>query len=460
MSEDKNLPKKNIPKPKYSRKKNIEKDTNPADSISDGKLIQSTIDSIYNPAVSINTIVGDSFLKSSMDSLNKAEDMAHNLTFGASNAASIAMGLKDNSLKSIIGKTQFLGLTESYQNSLIASASTIDAQKRISTYLKWSPLVGSKMTSELKHETEIAELKIKFSNTLNDYKKDSKSKEQKIQELNELHDALEAKEKISHVLSRVNEEARKKLLQSPDFLNGFNNSQNCEAVVVSIDIRRSTELMLKAKTPELFSKFITELSSKLSTIIIENYGIFDKFTGDGILAFFPKFFSGDQAILRALKAAEECHEIFEKHYNSNKKGFSVFITNIGLGIGIDYGNVTLVNTSNELTVVGIPVVYACRMSSAKAGDTVLNIPAFEELENIYGSQELNYDEVLIEIKNEGSAQAYKVESKNNKGLFNPIKEPKWLKEKIEVELEETIEEKIDVSENHSKEKNVKESPVA
>ena len=38
----------------------------------------------------------------------------------------------------------------------------------------------------------------------------------------------------------------------------------CDAVVLSMDIRRSTDLMLKAKKPEAYAEFITSLTSLLS----------------------------------------------------------------------------------------------------------------------------------------------------------------------------------------------------
>ena len=204
--------------------------------------------------------------------------------------------------------------------------------------------------------------------------------------------------------------------------NLFDDAKSCDSVVVSIDIRRSTELMLKARKPELFSRFITELSQKLSEVILSNFGVFDKFTGDGILAFFPKFYSGEYSIIRALKAAEECHRVFEDHYKNSRECFNVFIKDVGLGIGVDYGTVTLVNKRNELTVVGIPVVYACRMSSAKAGETLLNQPAKEEIVRLCDNY-IKVSETEIEIKNEGVALAYKVEI--HKGTFD-IKVPDWL----------------------------------
>lgn len=277
-----------------------------------------------------------------------------------------------------------------------------------SGFQNWDRLNNPSLDKQLELEQEITELRRKLKSTFTELNEVATDKDSKIDELNNLKRELQSKEKINHILPRISEEARQKLLNSEEFRNLFQDAKSCDSVVISIDIRRSTELMLKARKPELFSKFITDLSQKLSEIIISNFGIFDKFTGDGILAFFPKFYSGEEAIIRALKAAEECHIIFEKHYNDSRECFNVFIKDIGLGIGIDYGNVTLVNTRNELTIVGIPVVYACRMSGAKAGNTILNQPAKEEILRVC-KQHVKIIETEIDIKNEGTALAYKVE---------------------------------------------------
>lgn len=275
---------------------------------------------------------------------------------------------------------------------------------------------------QLSLEQEITDLRKKFRKTAQELSEVSTDREKKFEELENLKKELQSKEKINHILPRICEEARKKLLTDESFRDLFEDGKKCDSIVVSIDIRRSTELMLKARKPELFSKFITELSGKLSNIILSNYGVFDKFTGDGVLAFFPKFYSGDFAIIRALNAAEECHKVFEEHYKESRECFNVFIKDIGLGIGVDYGEVTLVNTGNELTVVGIPVVYACRMSGAKAGDTLLNQPAKEEIGRLCGDQ-IKIIETDIEIKNEGLALAYKIEFVNRHSI--QIENPEW-----------------------------------
>lgn len=280
---------------------------------------------------------------------------------------------------------------------------------------------NSSIDKQLALEQEINDLKKKLRTSFNELNQVTFDKENKIEELRTLKEELQSKEKINHILPRICEEARQKLLTDVEFRNKFQDAKSCDSVVVSIDIRRSTELMLKARRPELFSKFITELSQKLSEVILTNYGVFDKFTGDGILAFFPKFYSGEHAIIRALKAADECHTVFNEHYKKSRECFNVFIKDVGLGIGIDFGTVTLVNTRNELTVVGIPVVYACRMGGAKAGDTLLNQPAKEEITRLCNNY-IKVSETEIIIKNEGTALAYKIEI--HKSSFD-VPKPNW-----------------------------------
>jgi len=300
--------------------------------------------------------------------------------------------------------TSLTSIYDTHQKSISSMSNLFN---RINNSTSRISLHSNNFEKQIKLEEEINTIKSKLNLALKQLNEE-KDKSKKTEELQKLLDELNSKEKINHILPRICEEAREKLFTDENFKLKFENGKPYDSVVVSIDIRRSTELMLKARKPELFSKFITELSEKLSQIIINNFGIFDKFTGDGILAFFPKFYSGKNAIIRSLKAAEECHLAFKQHYDASRDCFNVFIKDVGLGIGIDYGNVTLVNNSNELTVVGIPVVYACRMSGANAGETLLNQPAKEEL-LANCTTNLKIHETEIQIKNEGIALAYKAE---------------------------------------------------
>ncbi len=234
---------------------------------------------------------------------------------------------------------------------------------------------------------------------------------------------LEKYKRLRHLYNSVNSKAREKLSKSQSFVGKFESDKPLESVVVSIDIRRSTELMLKAKTPNHFAQFITDLCKKLTDIIIENYGVIDKFTGDGILAFFPNFYSGKDSYYYALKSANDCHYFFQKHYEESRTCFTTILKDIGLGIGIDSGLVNLAKINNELTVVGTPVVYACRLSGTDPGITLVNQSAMETISNLY-SKHIRIEDSEIPIKHEGRVLGYLIDL-NFKAIEPEI--PDWKK---------------------------------
>jgi len=224
------------------------------------------------------------------------------------------------------------------------------------------------------------------------------------------------------LLARVDPRAWELLLKSAGFREKFFSNEERNAFVVSIDIRRSTELMLKARTPALFAEFISHLCLDLIDIIKRNFGVFDKFTGDGILAFFPEFFSGQDAGIHAVTAALRCHAAFEAHYTRSRGCFSSVLLDTGLGIGIDYGATRVLQMADGLTVVGQPVVYACRMGAAPAGKTYINQPAYEKIRD--GSKgTFHFSDERLEIKHEGLLLAYSVRST---GSEPEPRMPDWL----------------------------------
>lgn len=224
------------------------------------------------------------------------------------------------------------------------------------------------------------------------------------------------------LLTRVNEQAKALLLNSEEFRKNFLTTEKCNVYVMSVDIRRSTQLMLNARTPQQFADFITTLCRELEEVVKENYGVFDKFTGDGILAFFPDFFSGEDAGYNVVSAAIKCHQIFKDKYNEYRKSFTPVIQSTGLGIGIDYGPAHLVQIAGGLTVVGSPVVYSCRLGGAPKGATLLNQPAYEKISERF-SEYCFFTETTLDIKNEGPILAYEVIL--NKKKYQS-KQPTWV----------------------------------
>jgi class 3 adenylate cyclase len=225
------------------------------------------------------------------------------------------------------------------------------------------------------------------------------------------------------VLDKLSPLAHDALFSDPVLRNRFLAAKSeCAAFILSIDIRRSTELMLKARTAELFGEFMAGLCDDLKGVICDNYGIVDKFTGDGLLASFPEFFSGTDAGYRAVAAAHEAHLVFAKRYKQHRRSFFTILADVGLGIGIDYGNVRFMRIAGDLTVVGAPVVYATRMSNAPAGKSILNQPAYEKIASHYRTF-CSLSETEMDIKHEGRVIAYEVSLK--KHSFAPA-DPPWL----------------------------------
>ncbi|EKR92297.1 hypothetical protein LEP1GSC163_2730 [Leptospira santarosai str. CBC379] len=241
-----------------------------------------------------------------------------------------------------------------------------------------------------------------------------------LSEVKENFEKIEGKSSLAHLINKVSEEVLEHILTNPEFSSKFTNELEEDCAVISIDIRRSTELMLKAKNSHSFTMFISTLGEGLKSIILNNFGIFDKFTGDGILAFFPKFFSGEDFILHSAKAAEECHGFFRKYYDESRHLFQTVLKDIGLGIGIDYGKTNITRINNEMTV-GSPVVYACRLSGADAHTTLFNQSAKDAIISL-ASENVNIIEMEKDIKHEGIIIGYKLEIK-----WFPIllRKPSW-----------------------------------
>lgn len=250
-------------------------------------------------------------------------------------------------------------------------------------------------------------LELRIHELTNQYLEAINAKNTNANEVATLKNTMAKMQGLSHVLKKVESRAQDLLFESEAFVSLFSNDRTCNAFVMSIDLRNSTTLMLKARESKRFAVFVTNLCNRLYDTILKHHGVFDKFTGDGILAFFPDFFSGEDAGFLALRAASECHDIFQQEYKRHRSGFISVLRDVGLGIGVDFGSVTLVSLWGGLTVVGVPVVYACRMGSAPAGSTLLNHPAFEAVFNKYSAY-CTFVETCVDVKGEGQTIAYDV----------------------------------------------------
>lgn len=268
--------------------------------------------------------------------------------------------------------------------------------------------IGEDQSRDLQLEKEIDSLREQARSQGEEIRRRTANNEKdskEIENLRKIVEEMQRKQDIQHLLNSVSAEAGPKIESDDEFRRKF--TSDSFSFVVSVDIRRSTELMLKARTPKLFADFITTLCGDLVDIFKRNLGVVDKFTGDGILAFFPDFYSGEDAGYLALRAAAEATQAFEVRYRQFRSSFSVILSDVGLGIGIDYGDVHLVRMAGALTIVGQPVVYACRMGGAPAGRIYLNQGAYDQISDRYAHL-VNIQETTISIKGDGALVAYDV----------------------------------------------------
>jgi class 3 adenylate cyclase len=168
----------------------------------------------------------------------------------------------------------------------------------------------------------------------------------------------------------------------PDWEERFQRDQLLDAIldttplqmfVMAADIRESTLLMKEAVRFEQFAKIMDKFVSAVRSGIGTPGGWFDKFTGDGFLAYWIAPSNSKEEYQRrfveaAGNLAHTAHELIElfhrrvlEDFRRNSRNLS---DGVGLSIGLDAGPGFLVEIAGELTLVGPPVVGAVRMVNA------------------------------------------------------------------------------------------------
>lgn len=128
-----------------------------------------------------------------------------------------------------------------------------------------------------------------------------------------------------------------------------------------LDVRNFTMLSTKRRADEMV-KFLNFFFGAVTEIIQKHRGFVNKFIGDGILAF---FMTGEDPVTDAVGAAGDI--LKETKRLNEEKRFHEFIGDweVGVGIGIHYGEVILGNIGSErkmdFTIIGEHVNIASRV---------------------------------------------------------------------------------------------------
>ena len=172
--------------------------------------------------------------------------------------------------------------------------------------------------------------------------------------------------------------------------NFVNSLSDTDTIVIVADIRKSQDLMTYGPNADFFRDKILEFTSKMRDIIKNNFGIFDKFTGDGFICYFNSDLCeklGKDYYSQAISAIKEIMIFSESFFNEWVKSIRKLPPNSsGLTLGIDSGIVKFRDLDNHLFAIGESIVWANRMSSAgKKGEVILNnIPYYKIIEKIEG----------------------------------------------------------------------------
>src|SRR4029453_10718320 len=141
------------------------------------------------------------------------------------------------------------------------------------------------------------------------------------------------------------------------------------------DIRESTTLMKESVRFERFAAIMDKFVSSVRLGIRRSGGWFDRFTGDGFLAYWivqsaaPDEYE-ERFVQTAGDIAHTANILIDLFHRRGLPGFPRNpphpSAGVGLSVGVDAGPGYLVKIADELTIVGPPVVGSVRMVTAAA----------------------------------------------------------------------------------------------
>ncbi len=151
-------------------------------------------------------------------------------------------------------------------------------------------------------------------------------------------------------------------------------STTVQASVVVGDLRLSTLLLRESVQTPLFARFLVGFTEAVRSLANGNGGWFDKFTGDGFIAYWITPPGEDPALRDVPEFCQSLLPAASSLVANLRKTSRNFPVGVGLSLGADAGPCELVRVGEALTLVGAPIVGATRMvTGASPGQTLLNV---------------------------------------------------------------------------------------
>lgn len=156
-----------------------------------------------------------------------------------------------------------------------------------------------------------------------------------------------------------------------------------EIVIMVADIRQSTLMQLETRNLAVYAHALTLFVNRFKQTLQSQGAWFDKFTGDGFIAYWllPKGGLVEEVgaatpnSMSVLVAATALHQVFETRVLPILREDSRnFPGGAGLAIGLDQGDCAIYSVADDVTLLGPAVVGATRMvEAARARETIVNV---------------------------------------------------------------------------------------
>lgn len=164
-------------------------------------------------------------------------------------------------------------------------------------------------------------------------------------------------------------------------LNKFGLSTGLHVLVA--DIRMSTSLMKEAVRPANHVAILDNFVSFSRDRALQNHGWYDKFTGDGFIAYWVYGREDiERHLIDVLTYARDVLSNFDQVIRAFRQNSHNFPSGVGIALGLASGPCSLVRVGGSLTAVGAPMVGARRMvDSCGPGRLLCNVFLGEVLES-------------------------------------------------------------------------------